>query len=371
MTPQEAIQAALNASNSAAAMGRKALEEIALMRREVAVAARDAAQDAISKARPGARGDRQYIDSLPGKRIPFDIVVSVPVAADSPGPYSQTAQVSTDGHFVATHRYATFLSQYIFQVTSDGNETAQFAGRSNGRYRPVHSVCDLFDGQGGWNVPIAAADPGDGTWQVEHTTNRSGFRSMEFDGLIEVVSQESNYRRQQNPVPTSLWAPGFTGIQELPAWDLFKPGAVIEFNIQANHTNNPAAGNIQSIVNVMPFIDSQFDGHEGIGYTAALGAGADDTITRSPDGVLLLGYLGFRILNPREAPWRNLTSAKCPSFRQGQPLQASRRAPTFRFSSSSTRANPTKRGSPLRAASPTQRAQRWEPTRCRAISSSF
>lgn len=279
--------------NSVAAMARAAQDSASAMRGEMD----QAVKRAMAQYMPGIRAGMRDVDSIPGKRVPFDMIVSIPVAADSPGPYSSTGFVSPDGYFVATHRYATFLSEFTFQVTSEGNETALFQGRSNGRYRPVHSACDLMDAQQGWNPAVGAADPGTGVWQVDHVSNRSGFRSMLFDGLIEVVARDSDYRRQSNPVPSSLWAPGFGGIMELPVPDVFRPGTSIEFNLQANHTNNPAGGNIQSVVGALPYLDGQFDGHEGIGYSAAVESGTD-AVTRRPDGVFVCGLFGYRILSP-------------------------------------------------------------------------
>lgn len=293
MTPQQqqqlsqALQNLSGRIDAAHAMARNMRQE---MSAQIAKAIADSKQGRIAGMRD--------VDNIPGKRVPFDLSVSIPVAADSPGPYSQTGYVTPDGYFVAVYRYATFLSEYTFQVTSEGNQTAQFQGRSNGRYRPVHSMCDLMDAQGGWNRPVGAADPGDGTWQLEHTTNRAGFRTMQFDGLIEVVARDADYRRQNNPVPTALWAPGFTAIHKLPVPDVFRPGTSIDFNLQANHTNNPAAGHIQSVFGSLPYLDGQFDGHEGIGYSAAVQAGTDDAVTRRPDGVFVCGYFGYRILTP-------------------------------------------------------------------------
>ena len=279
-------------------MARKTQEDMAKIRDMLTVAAQTAVKQQMATNMPGTRAGLKNVDAIPGRRVAFDMIVSIPVAADSAGPYEQSMYVTPDGYFVATHRYAAFLSAYVFQVTGEGNETATFNGRSNGRYRPIHSACDLLDAQGGWNDPVGAADPGDGTVQVEHQTNRSGFRTMQFDGTVEVVVRDSDYRRQNNAVPTALWAPGFTGIQELPVPDVFKPGTTVDFSINANHTNNPAAGNIQNVVGALPYLDGQFDGHEGIAYTAAVQAETADAITRRPDGVFICGYFGYRILAP-------------------------------------------------------------------------
>jgi len=128
-------------------------------------------------------------------------------------------------------------------------------------------------------------------------TNRSPYRTMEFDGYVSL--KNSVYPRQNQQVPTSLWAPGFTQTQQLPVLDYFEKGEIIEFEIEPLHVNNPAAGNIQAFLGSMPYLAGQYDGHEGIGYTAwACDPGVADVITRRPDGILVVGLLGFRILQP-------------------------------------------------------------------------
>jgi hypothetical protein len=297
----QAIQQALATANGAAAMARQAAQAAqaaASIKNEISAQIRNAVNEAMSRNVPGARADMRYVDSIPGKRVPFDMVVSQAVGADDVGPWDVPMQISADGYFVATHRYATFLSSFSFQVAGEGGDVATFAGRSSGRYRPVHSALDLMDGQGGWNPAVGAANPGTGIWQVEHVTNRSGFRTMEWDGTIEMRATDSDYRRQNNPVPSSMWASGFNALLKLSVPDVFKPATTIMFHVQSNHINNPAAGNIAAVVGSLPYIDGQYDGHEGIGYPAAVPAETPDTKTRRPDGILVLGYMGHMILAP-------------------------------------------------------------------------
>jgi hypothetical protein len=78
--------------------------------------------------------------------------------------------------------------------------------------------------------------------------------------------------------------------------DYFAPTSSIEFTARSNHINNPNAGNIQSVVGALPFLDSQYDSHEGVAYSAAVDAQTDDAITRLPNGILIVGYRGFRII---------------------------------------------------------------------------
>jgi hypothetical protein len=296
-TWEDVIRGAAQQANAAAAMARKTQSDVDAIRQLI----QQTVKSQMALNMPGSRAGMKYVDDIPGRRVYFDMVASIPIAADSSGPYEQALYVTPDGYFVATHRYAIFLSSYVFQVTSEGNETATFNGRSNGRYRPIHSACDLLDAQGGWNEPVGVAAPGTGLMQVDSITNRSGFRTMQFDGTVEVVVRDSDYRRQNNPVPTPLWAPGFESILKLPVPDVFRPATTIDISVQANHTNNPAAGNIQNVVGALPYLDGQYDGHEGIGTVAAVQAGTDDAITRRPDGILYVGFLGYRIVAPAGA----------------------------------------------------------------------
>ena len=86
--------------------------------------------------------------------------------------------------------------------------------------------------------------------------------------------------------------------------DFFAPGETIEFEAEPSHVNNPASGNIQQLLGSMPYLAGQYDGHEGIDPSGGTGAGwtcensIADSITRNPSGVLILGLLGFKILNP-------------------------------------------------------------------------
>ena len=298
-TWQEVVQNAQNQANAAARMARETQQAVQNLQGMIRNAVQESVKQQMAINMPGTRAAMKYVDDIPGKRVAFDMLCSIPVAADNSGPFSQSMYVTPDGYFVATHRFAVFLSSFVFQITDpDTNETAQFNGRSNGRYRPVHSACDIMDAMNGWNEPVGVADPGDGTVQIEHTTNRSPFRTMEFDGTVEVIVRDSDYRRQNNPIPTAIWAPGFDLIQKLPVPDVFRPGTTVDVNLQSNHTNNPAAGNIQTVVGALPYLDGQYDGHEGIGYTAAVQSQTADQVTRRPDGIFVCGYLGYRILTP-------------------------------------------------------------------------
>ena len=276
----------INIINGAAAQSRKALE----------LASALAAEMKALKASPQRTGMR-YIEDIPGTRVPYDLLVSIPIASGEAGPFTQTAVVSADGPFVAVERVLTFVSQLSFQVLSEGGDRPIFNGRSFGRYRPTHSACDFFDANGGYTQPIGQADPGDGLFSLVSSNQHSPFRTMEWDGTIEVVAAGSGLRRQNTPVPSSIWCPGIGGVSQLPALDYFAPTSSIEFTARSNHINNPNAGNIQSLVGALPYLDSQYDGHEGIAYGAAVpDAATADTVTRLPNGILIVGYRGFRII---------------------------------------------------------------------------
>lgn len=241
------------------------------------------------------RPDIKYIESIPGRRVPYDLIVKIPVSSTETTPLTGQVVLSTDGPFVAVARYCVFLSAYQFQVQTV-SATATFNGRSYGRFRPISSVLDIMDAAGGFTQPIGPASPGTGLTSLVSSNQHSPFRTMEFDGLIEVTTG-SDRKRQNEQVPTSLWAQGFNGVSQLPVLDYIERADTVTFKVQPTHAQNPAAGNIQSIVGALPYLTSQYDGHEGIGYTTAVAdPTTPDTIVRNADGILYIGYFGFKIL---------------------------------------------------------------------------
>jgi hypothetical protein len=243
------------------------------------------------------------IEEIPGRRIPFDLTVQIGIPDNQQSPLTGNYTLSMDGPFVAVARYATFISSYSFQVTDSESNVSRFAGRSWGRQRPISSTLDLMDAVGGWvdgttetlvgdcdqNTPVPAL--------VSRPTSRSPFRTMQMDAYVSL--KNSVYPRQNQQVPSSLWAPGFNQMLQLPVLDYFEKGDALEFEIEPMHINNPNAGNIQALLGSMPYLDGQYDGHEGIAYDAwECNAGVADTIQRRPQGILVVGLLGFRILQP-------------------------------------------------------------------------
>jgi len=250
--------------------------------------------------------DVLHIEDIPGRRVPFDVSVKLRIAPNSTSKVENSYTVTEHGPFVAVGRYATFLSSYTFSVVEDGTSET-YVGRSFGRFRPVSSVIDFMDAQQGWQQTYAwsglaaegcgASDATPVTALTERPTNRSPFRTMSFDGYCGI--RNTVFPRQNEDVPLALWAPGIESMMQLPVLDYFERGETIEFWAEPTHVNNPAAGNIDALVGAMPFLAGQYDGHEGIKYDSWLcTTGATDTVTRSPAGILQLGYFGYRILHP-------------------------------------------------------------------------
>lgn len=300
---QQALQNVSDNANAAAKMARDALAVQAQLRnvaeeqRRISTALANGAglSGTPMQGTPSGRPDIKFIESIPGRRIPYDLMVKIPVSSTETTPLTGQVVITQDGPFVAVSRYCVFLSAYQFAVQTQ-SATATFNGRSYGRFRPISSVLDLNDAMGGFTQPVGAASPGTGLTSLVNSNQHSPFRTMEFDGLIE-VELGSDRRRQNEHVPTSLWAQGFSGTTQLPVLDYIERGDTITFKVQPTHAQNPAAGNIQSIVGALPYLTSQYDGHEGIGYSTAVADPATpDTITRNADGILYIGYLGFKIL---------------------------------------------------------------------------
>lgn len=270
-----------------------------------------------------------YIDQLPGKREPFTLLAAIPIAANSVQPQRVPVVVSQEGPFVAVRRFATFLSAYEFSTTDpETGETARFLGRSYGRFRPVHSAADYLDSQhnakcdvAGWyyrplldgslpsgsNLPSAA---------LALASSASSFRTMEFDGMVQLVVS-SGMERQNIAVPTSQWVDGAGGQLELGCLDFLDRGETVTFIVTPTHVNNPPFGNVSgqyvlpfiaaSSTPWWPYVDGQYDPHEGIatpgatGYNSSLpGIGiasalTADSVSRLPLGTLYIGFEGYRI----------------------------------------------------------------------------
>lgn len=250
------------------------------------------------------------IDDLPGRRIPYDFIVDIPIGNNTTSVQQQSFTVQQEGPFVAVRRYATFQSTLQVQYTQEDGTQALFAGRSYGRYRPIHSAWDLSDGQsGGFFSTPNPMTTGTLVASLELPSSMSGFRTMEFDGRVVVENAGTGYPRQSLAVPTSMWTTQINSPQDLGCLDFFERGEVVTFKVQPNHVNNPPAGNVegQNIFGAAgwPFLEGQYDKHEGIVTPEAFTVDdgdvtpiVDDPLTRLPDGILTIGFSGYRIQQP-------------------------------------------------------------------------
>ena len=292
--------------------------------------------NALSATRSGA-GDSDLIRiaNVPGRRVPYVMLVDIPIGANERTKQQGSFTVSQEGPFIAVRRMATFQSSYQVQTTDpETGATAEFAGRSFGRYRPIHSAWDIMDSQhfsnletGFWflwllqtGVPPGNLLPSAG---LGMPNNMSSFRTMEFDARIEILNAGSSYPRQKISVPSSMWTPQINAPQDLGCLDFMDKGEVYTFEVQPTHVNNPAAGNVNGAAVFgtsisggaigaaagWPFIEGQYDAHEGIATPGAAQIAVvdetrlpqlleTDTVERLPEGILTLGFEGYKIVQP-------------------------------------------------------------------------
>jgi len=247
--------------------------------------------------------DVQRIENIPGKRYPYDYLVEIPIDANDTSTRTGTVTISQEGPFIAVARYATFLSQYAFQVTDPETQAqGNFLGRSNGRFRPISSATDFLDSILPADTQRVIAFPGTGAASYSSPALHAPYRTMQFDGRITVREQGSSLPRSNIPVPSSFWSQFINSPFQLGALDFYARANVIEFRVEPQHVNNPSAGNIQGIGagGVFPFSDAQFDNHEGINDPENLAVidGDPDPVTRLPAGTLIIGMHGERIIQP-------------------------------------------------------------------------
>lgn len=252
------------------------------------------------------------IEDIPGRRVPYVMLMDIPIGNNTTSIREQSVTISQEGPFVAVKRMATFQSSFEFQYTNPTTgAVSRYSGRSFGRYRPIHSAWDVNDA---YRPPTTTTNPfptGPGPFvgSPELTSTISGFRSMEFDGRIEVINAGSSYPRQNISVPSSMWSPQINAPQELGALDFFERGEIITVKVQPTHVNNPPAGNADGLnifgITGWPFLAGQYDPHEGIvtpsGFAFIDGSMiriGTDPITRLPDGILTIGWEGYRIIQP-------------------------------------------------------------------------
>lgn len=242
----------------------------------------------------------KYIEQIPGRRIPFDLMVEIPIGANVTAAQQASTTISQDGPFVAVARYATFQSSHQFTVTDPNTQNvASFQGRSFGRFRPIHSAWDLNDGNPQYQPVVGQAFPGTGAGIYASPSNHSSFRTMEFDGVIQFQNQGSGFFRQNIRLPSVFYTSQINAPFALGALDFFERGEVLEWNVTPLHANNPGLGNVQSYGagGFYPFINSQYDVHEGI-LDPVIAGQQTDPATRLPNGILIIGFHGYRIVQP-------------------------------------------------------------------------
>lgn len=249
----------------------------------------------------------QRVENIPGRRVPFDLFVDIPIGDNVTSVQQGTITISQEGPFVAVSRMAVFLSTYQYQVVPDpDNPTnrATFAGRSFGRQRPIHSVWDLNDGVPRTQVVMAVAMPGTGAPQVISPSNASPFRSMEADYRIRFENAGSSFPRSNIEIPSAFWTRGQNDPFELGALDVFERGEVMTFQVLPLHPNNPPFGNVFGFGAPnpnYPFVQSGFDAVEGVVDANLVSAGTTDPVTRVASGILTIGFHGYRIVQPAGA----------------------------------------------------------------------
>ncbi len=243
----------------------------------------------------------QRIENIPGRRVAFDLITEIQIDANDTSVRTGTATISQEGPFVAVARAATFLSDFAFRAGTE-QSAPRLLGRSNGRFRPIHSAADISDALLPADVQRVIAFPGNGGPSYSSPALHSPYRTMEFDARVKMINQGTSFPRSNIPVPTPFWTTFINSPWQLGALDFFARADVIQFEVQPQHTNNPAAGNLAGFgaTGVFPFIDAQYDHHEGIDDTEdpAAQQGDPDPITRLPQGTFIILLHGYRIIQP-------------------------------------------------------------------------
>ena len=265
-----------------------------------------------------------YVEDIPGGRIPYIYLVEIPIQSGDPNTREGLITVSMNAPFVVERRWCTFLSAHEFQFTDEeSGAIVKFPGRSYGRYRPAHSASDINDsihnaiaGTVAWLGTVPAAGGVMPAGVLALPSAASSFRTMEFDGVIEMEDAGSNWGRQNRPAPTAFWSAENNGPVPWSCLDFFERGSAITIRVKPNHLSNPPAGNVTgaavfpnaAAIDGYPFADGQYDPHEGIATREAVTVGAEgegdytpietDPIQRLPDGYFIAALEGFRIAQP-------------------------------------------------------------------------
>ncbi len=257
----------------------------------------------VSAQRTGGNPSLQYVENIPGRRIPFDELVAINVGANVSSELQGSITINQDGPFIATARYAFFLSQMSFQYRDpDSGAATIFNGRSFGRWRPIHSAWDLYDGVPRSEVVQAVPAPGTGAPHIISPSNASSWRTMQPDFSIRLENEGTAYPRSNIYVPSPAWTKQINSPFSLGALDVFERSEVITFRVQPLHPNNPAYGNVQAFTGPgdnWPFLASQYDAVEGINDQIVNDSEVtSDPVTRLPNGILYIGLHGYKIIQP-------------------------------------------------------------------------
>jgi hypothetical protein len=239
----------------------------------------------------------QYIDDIPGRRMPFDLLAEIPIDSEIVTAQQQTIPISNAGPFIARGRYISFLSQYRYSVEDpESGVVANFSGRSFGRFRAPHSAADMLDGHLPPVQQFGGAAPGSGNALWASPVVHSPFRSMQPDARIRVTCESDGFPRENMGVPSAFWTTNLNSPFPLPAMDFFDRNESINISVTPLHVNNPTAGNLTALPGVAPypFLGQQYDHHEGVVDPYTVGVDTDP-VTRLPSGIFILGFTGFRI----------------------------------------------------------------------------
>jgi hypothetical protein len=307
------------------------LGELEAISKALSISGSGLGQSGSSKREEGnlARQGMVRIEDIPGRRTPYTLIIEIPIQANDTSVREGSYPISMDGPFVAVRRMACFQSAHATRTTDPTTgDTASFSSRSFGRFRPVSSAWDLLDSQHNavadtatwWLTTIANGDPAATALPggvLGMPSNISSFRTMEFDGKLEVMVAGSQYPRQNINVPSAFWSASINAPWDLAALDFWERGETVTVKVTPTHANNPGAGNVdgsfvfpvtQDGGTGWPFLDGQYDAHEGIATPAAATIGeidpdhpnllATDSVTRLPSGFVIVGFEGYRINQP-------------------------------------------------------------------------
>jgi hypothetical protein len=141
----------------------------------------------------GSKERAFYVEDIPGKRVPFWVVIQVTIPASSTSRTSGIHTLSMDGPFVATDIFASFLP------SADGGANANAVNR--------------------WRGP-ASDEP-----ETELAANT--FSADVPDFFWELEDAGSNRARQNLPIPSAVFSHGRVNLGEFGVGDFFERQSVI------------------------------------------------------------------------------------------------------------------------------------------------